>query len=99
MIFGAKWRKLGQTAGVLALLAIGFTVGVMSRDAELHADVRSGKPATSFQSGAQRSELKLIEISATLQKMDARLERLEKLALQIVQQDSSPLPSRQERRR
>lgn len=99
MKFWPAWRKLGQTGAVLTLLGVGFAIGVSSRDAELHADVRGGKPAASFKSGAQRSELRLTEIAATLQKIDARLERLENLALRVVQQDAGSTPRRQESRR
>lgn len=92
------WRKVGQSIAALTLLGIGFVVGSVLRDSPLHADVREGKQVSSFKTGAQRSELKLAEISTTLRQIDGRLERLEKLAHQVVQRNSGPIPREEPRR-
>ena len=52
------------------------------------ADVRRTAPRKSFKSGAARSEPILHEISATLLRIEARLERLE----QTVRANSTPHP-------
>ncbi len=46
------------------------------------AEVRRETSPEAFQSGGARSETVLKEISATLKKMDARLERIERAAIE-----------------
>ena len=75
------------------MLAAGYLAGVTSRDATVQADVRRDEPQQEpFQTGDQRCEVVLREISATLGKMDARIERMEKLATQFVNHNGQPLP-------
>lgn len=83
----------GRFLAVAVLLGAGYLVGATSRETIAQADVRPGAAAQEpFRSGAQRSEIVLREISATLSKMDARMERMEKLAAQIVNQNGQQLP-------
>ena len=74
-----------RVTAVVLLLGVGYLVGAAPRDTAVQADVRRDQTKPQhFQSGAQRSEALLREISATLGKMDARLDRMEKLATQFV---------------
>ena len=74
----------GKAFLATALLAAGYLAGQCTHDATVQAEVRPGQPEPAhFRSGAQRSELLLKDISATLEKIDARLERMEKLATQF----------------
>lgn len=86
------WRRVGQTISVLVLLGTGFLVGAAVRDTTARAEVRPGKAATSFKSGAQRSELKLGEIAVTLKSIDTRLARLEALAARVLDKDEDATP-------
>ena len=84
----SKYEK-GLTSGrqlliVAIFVGAGYLVGMMSRDTTVHAEVRrSPTEHRHFQSGAQRSEVLLQQISTTLKKMDSRLDRIEKLAAQF----------------
>ena len=71
----------GRAAITLALLGAGYLLGVATGDASVHAGNRR-KPADQqhFQSGAQRSEVLLREISEKLGTIDARLDRMEQMA-------------------
>ncbi|MBC8356459.1 MAG: hypothetical protein H8E66_31145 [Planctomycetes bacterium] len=85
-----------RLAGIALFLGAGYVVGFASRDTTVQADTRRSEPKQQhFQSGAQRSEGLLREMSATLGKMDARLERMEKLAKQFVSNSAqSPTEAR-----
>ncbi len=70
---------------IAVLLGVGYLIGVTSRDATVQAGVRPDQTEQQpFQTGDQRSEVVLREISAQLGKMDQRLDRMEKLATQFV---------------
>lgn len=59
----------------LAVLAICI---VRQLSIAAYADVRNTTSRAHFKSGGERSEMVLVEISATLKRIDARLERIEK---------------------
>jgi hypothetical protein len=85
MLGQLAWRKLGLRIATAALLASGFAAGLAFaglafRDGSAQADVRRQPPEQHFKTGAQRSEDTLKEMAATLKSIDARLERMEKLA-------------------
>jgi uncharacterized protein HemX len=82
----------GQLLAVVILVGFGYVVGVTSRDATVHADVRREQEQEPFQTGDQRCEVVLREIAVTIGKMDERLERMEKLANQFVNRSAGPLP-------
>lgn len=84
----------GKWLAVAILLGIGYLAGSTSREATVQADGRRGQAeAEHFQSGAQRSEILLREISATLGKMDARLDRMERLATRYVNSTPQHAPA------
>ncbi|MCA9142305.1 MAG: hypothetical protein H6821_15360 [Planctomycetaceae bacterium] len=88
-----KLTNSGRLFVVVMLLALGYLGGVVARDSTVQADVRRGAPPQEpFQTGDQRSELVLREILAMLGKMDARLERMEKLATQFSSKSDQQLP-------
>lgn len=70
------------------LLAVPLILGAAGIVAVTHlanvarAEVRITTPQEQFKSGGERSETVLIEISATLKRIDARLERIEKAFVQ-----------------
>ena len=69
-------------AVVLALVLSGFVAGIARRDAAALAEVGRPDAPPAFRSGAQRSEAHLADIAGTLKRIDERLARLEKLAVQ-----------------
>ena len=73
------------------LVAASCCAGLLIRTPSVaHGDVRRVTPQTHFQSGAAHSEPVLREISATLKRMDARLAKIEKAALDAV---NKPAPA------
>src|SRR3990172_1325876 len=91
--YRSRFSSGGRLLAVAAWLAAGYLAGVTSSAALVQADVRRGETEQQhFRSGAQRSEVLLGEISVTLAKMDARLERMEKLAAQLAHPNGQPLP-------
>jgi hypothetical protein len=78
-------RKLLKKGAIgLALVGAGVLAGGTIPSVKLaHGELRSGAPPQAFQSGAQLSVPVLREIAATLQQIDSRLARLEKVAQQL----------------
>lgn len=69
----------------IVLLAFAFSmlwslISSMGNQNRSFGDVREVTPKRAFKSGGARSEIVLQEISATLKRIDQRLERMEKLA-------------------
>ena len=61
------------------LLATGFTAGVLYQDhAAVQADIRKGPAREAFQSGGERSETQLKEISATLLRIEKKIADVER---------------------
>jgi len=83
-----RLRKLGTALVLLALAAGSFTAGAIFQDTEARAEVRHGETQPHFKSGAQRSEQILRGMADTLKSIDARLERIEKLADRHAKQDA-----------
>ncbi len=78
---------------VAVLLGVGYLIGLTTREATVQADGRrSGPVQEPFQTGDQRCEVVLREISAKLNTMDARIERMEKLATQFANREGQQLP-------
>ncbi len=79
---------------VAVLLGVGYLIGLTTREATVQADVRRGGGPVQepFQTGDQRCEVVLREISAKLSTMDARIERMEKLATQFANREGQQLP-------
>jgi hypothetical protein len=98
MSFLPAWMKVGRTVTVLALVAAGFVMGDACRDTAVQAEVRDRGAPQAFNSGAQRSETHLAEISGTLKRIDERLARLEKLANRTLARDTKPEASAEDRR-
>jgi len=81
-----NWSKRSLPGAVAAagLLAAGAFIGsVATGPSAAWGEVRSAAPPQHFASGSQLSLPLLQEISATLQRIDARLARLEAVAGQI----------------
>ncbi len=80
----------GRASITLVLLVAGYLFGAATGHESLHAQNRR-TPAEQqhFQSGAQRSELLLREISEKLGTMDARLDRMEQMAKSFTSKRSS----------
>ncbi len=84
-------RHAGQTRWhwllvALVACAIGFsTAHVLWERPSIGADVRQSEPREAFKSGGARSEAVLREISATLKKIDSRLERIERSAAKLAE--------------
>lgn len=76
----ARNNRNWQWFGSLALaLAVGYTAGQTGLPSALvQADVTELPRREAFMAGGERSELVLREISATVKKMDARLENIER---------------------
>jgi hypothetical protein len=71
-----------RVAAALALGVAMFAAGLSLREApSARADVTGESPRQQFMAGGERSEVVLREISATLKRIDARLERIERAAL------------------
>jgi len=82
-------RRSRQLLGMLLLTGLGWLIGQSWSFSETaHADVRQTERRQAFQSGAERNEAILREISGTLKSIDERLARLEKLAASIITEDS-----------
>jgi len=65
---------------LLIVLAGGFLAGNSWRQSSVvQAEVRRKPPREAFQSGGARSEVVLREISATLKRIDSRIERIERV--------------------
>ena len=78
---------------VAVLLGVGYLLGAASRATVVQADIRRGAAVQEpFQTGDQRCELVLREILGMLGKMDARIERMEKLATQFAIRNGQQLP-------
>ena len=73
-------RKTYRWCAIVVLLLVVGLVGIRPGSEKAHGEVRKTAPRPAFQSGSQRSEQILREISATLKSIDRRLERLEKVA-------------------
>ena len=80
MLSRQTWRKVGPGLAASLLLAAGLAAGLAFRGEDAQADVRRQPPEQHFQSGGQRSVKILQEIAASLKSIDARLERMQKLA-------------------
>jgi hypothetical protein len=90
---GSRAISGGRLLAVAVLLAAGYLVGVSTHEAAVQAEVRRNEPVQEpFQTGDQRCELVLREMSVTLSRLDARIERIEKLATQFANRDGQPLP-------
>jgi hypothetical protein len=72
-------RQIYRWCPIAVLLLVVGLVGVRL-GSETHAEVRKNAPRAAFQSGSERSEQILREISQTLKSIDGRLQRLEKVA-------------------
>lgn len=71
-----NWKWLG---GIVLALAAGYIAGQSSQSSGvLQADVSELPRREAFLAGGERSELVLREISATVKKMDTRLENIER---------------------
>ena len=67
------------------LMGLGGLIGQSwSLPEAAHADVRQTERRQAFQSGSERNEAILREISGTLKSIDERLARLEKLAASTI---------------
>lgn len=73
-------HHLARYFPALILIAVSTLVATVMRTDSI-AGVKTPPPRTAFKSGAARSEVILREISDTLKRIDARLERLEKAQL------------------
>lgn len=95
----SRVASVGKLLVVAVLLSVGYIAGQCAQETKVQAEVRPGQPEPEhFRSGAQRSELLLKDISATLLKVDARLERMEKLATQLsLRNDRQPSPETRQR--
>jgi len=71
-------RNAGRMAAVALTLALAFLAGTVC-EPRTSAGVRQSAPREAFLSGGERSVPLLVEISATLKRIDNRLARLEKL--------------------
>jgi hypothetical protein len=91
------WR--GATA--VLVLSVVFWAGRTWRDgASARADVRESSPPVHFQSGGARSEAVLVEIAASLKRIEARLERMEQMAARWVPEgNAAPAAAGAERKR
>ena len=74
----------------MAWLLMGILIAAIAlrSGAPVSAEVREETPREAFKSGGERSEIVLREISETLKRIDARLERLEKFA-QLANKDAA----------
>jgi hypothetical protein len=71
-----NWKWIG---GIMLALFAGYVAGQSSRTTGvLQADVTELPRREAFMAGGERSELVLREISATVKKMDLRLENIER---------------------
>lgn len=75
--------------GLLALVMLGAVLigALCGRPPAGQSRAKSDVPSGHFLSGAERSLPVLEEISATMKRIDERLARLEKIALQAVESD------------
>ena len=73
-----KSTQISRMALVAGGMMFGIWIGQSRFERSLNAEVRDAVPRVAFQNGAERSEVVLREIHATLKIMDGRLERLEK---------------------
>lgn len=75
-------RYLGKIrAAIVALMVLtaGYIIGnANSQPQATFADVRKTPPRAAFESGSERSETVLRDISATLKRIERRVERIEK---------------------
>jgi hypothetical protein len=78
------WKKLiARTLLTGTLVGIAFWLGAASRHEPVAAaGVRKTEKPAGFQSGSERSLPILQEIAVTLKRIDARLAKFEKMALQ-----------------
>ena len=71
-----------RTVALTAIVVVGLSfAGMFQGMGAVQAEVRTSGAPAHFKSGAERSEIVLREIAATLKRIDARLERLEKKVL------------------
>lgn len=69
-------RRFGLAS---VLLATGFVAGVLYQEQEsARADIRKGPTREAFQSGGERSETQLKEISATLLRIEKKIADVER---------------------
>ena len=82
------WQSRLRTLMVIAVVAfVSFAAGTSERaSSSARADVRRSKPREAFLSGAGRSLVVLQEISATLKRMETRLDRIERSASELARQ-------------
>jgi hypothetical protein len=72
------WRTAAWAAVLAGLLAA--AVGFVGDGSGAQPDPRSAPPPTHFKSGGERSEAVLIEIAASLKRIEVHLERLQQVA-------------------
>lgn len=76
------WRKTKRSAwfisGCLMTAAVCLAIQGPFRASTARGEIEETKPPEAFLSGGARSEIVLREISETLKKIDARLERFER---------------------
>ena len=65
---------------VAGFVALAWTFSLYGPQRTTYGEVREVTPKRAFKSGGARSELVLHEISATLKRIDERLERIENMA-------------------
>jgi hypothetical protein len=87
-------HKLVRRAGIGNCLAAGLLVIVaaiwnLQGQGPVQAEVRE-RPREAFKSGGERSEIVLKEVLATLNRIDARLERFENAMRAAAQQPAPP---------
>ena len=75
---------------ILLLIAVAVIGLAVAASDHATAEVRRNTSQQPFTSGAMRSELVLREIAATLKSIEARLARLETIALNAAQDHQSP---------
>lgn len=72
-------RQIYRWCPIAVLLLVVGLAGIRLGSEKAQAEVRKTAPRAAFQSGSERSEQILREISQTLKSIDGRLQRLEKV--------------------
>jgi hypothetical protein len=90
---GRQW--IGRAAFVAAVVCGVWLAStwLMREETHVRAGVRETTPPKAFLSGGARSEAVLIEISATLKRIEARLERLENIAQRCAGAERAAAPT------
>lgn len=70
-------HRMIHLAGLMLALAVGGLVGRATQPNAVQAEVRRSPPRAAFESGSERSEKILKDISETLKRIDQRLARIE----------------------